>query len=355
VNRTVKLADVAKVAGVSLGTASNAFNRPHLVRKEVRELVEATARKLGYSGPDPKGRLLMGGKTNAIGVLLPGQLPVAHTLQNVYLQAFMQGVAEVCDENGANLLIVSGAEDRKISAIRTALVDGFIISHGEELELMSLRQRKVPFVVTDMDAGPGVSSVRIDARLGARMAAQHLLALGHRRFVILSTLRKQSDPIWHPPGQANRQLAAGLPLDHEKLLGYRDALEAAGLSINAVPIVESFLRLPWAAAGADAIFERAPEATAILAMTDTQALILLSVARQRGIRIPDDVSVIGFDDRPDAASADPPLTTIAQPIVEKGRVAASMLFSHGPPLHIILPVSLVVRLSTAHPRFGRSA
>ena len=347
---SIKLADVAKLAGVSLGTASNAFNRPERVRQEVREQVAAAARKLGYLGPDPKGRLLMGGKAHAIGVLPAGEISVAHAINSPFFRDFMLGVSEICDENRANLLIVSGTKDRKDWAIRNALVDGFILGHTGEVELVSQRHQKVPFVVMDVDAGPDVSSVRIDGRTGARRAAEHLLALGHRRFAILAMLRRPVSPIWHPASDLSRRLVGSFPLDHEKLLGYGDAFEAAGISLDNVPIVESHPPTGWVEAGASMLFERAPKATAILAMSDRHAVAVLVEARRRGIRVPRDLSVVGFDNAPDAVTSDPPLTTVAQPLVEKGRIAARIVFGGGPPRQDILPVELIVRSSTSRPR-----
>ena len=347
--KTIKLADVAKSAKVSLGTASNAFSRPELVRPELRQLIEATARKLGYYGPDPKGRLLMGGKTNAIGYIPAGEMSVATAFNSPFVRKFLSGVAEVCEERGASLVVISGAEERKDWAIRNALVDGFILGHAEEVSLISVRHRKVPFVVMDLDAGPDVNSVRIEGREGARLAAQHLLKLGHRKFAIVSVLRKRGDCVWHSPGRTKLQLSASYPLDHEKLDGYGDALATAGISLNDVPILECYPPSPWAEAGARVLFERAPDATAVLVMSDKNALGVLDVARERGIKVPDDVSVIGFDDAPDAVSSSPPLTTVAQPLVEKGRLAASMIFDGVRSRHEVLPVTLIVRASTGTP------
>ena len=351
VSGSIKLSDVARAAGVSLGTASNAFNRPDLVRAEVRELVETTARALGYAGPDPIGRLLMGGKANAIGWLPAGDMSVGHAVKSPYLRALLVGVAEICDENAASLVIVSGSYDRKEWAIRNALVDGFILGHIEEVDMVLARQRKVPFVVMDMDARPDVSSVRVDGRTGARLAAEHLLDLGHRRFAIVSVQRVPANPIWHPAGEPDRRLVAGFPLDEEKLLGYREALAAAGIALDDVPIVESHPPTPWAEAGARMLLDLAPEATGILAMSDKQAITVLDEARRRGIGVPRDLSVIGFDDASDAVVAVPPLTTIAQPTIEKGRVAARILFEGGPVRHEVLPVELIIRASTAPPRY----
>ena len=172
---------------------------------------ESTAPRLGYSGPDPIGRLLMGAKAHAIGVLPPGDMPVAHAVGSPFFREFMLGVAEVCDENDASLLVISGAENRKTWAIKNALVDGFILGHLEEAALVAARQRKTPFVVMDVEAGPEVNSVRVDGRGGARRAAEHLLDLGHRRFAIFSVLRKPADAIWQSAGQIGAATNGRLP------------------------------------------------------------------------------------------------------------------------------------------------
>jgi DNA-binding LacI/PurR family transcriptional regulator len=306
--------------------------------------------RLGYSSPDPIGRLLMGAKAHAIGVLPPGDMPVAHAVGSPFFREFMLGVAEVCDENDASLLVISGAENRKTWAITNALVDGFILGHLEEVALVAARQRKTPFVVMDVEAGPEVNSVRIDGRDGARRAAEHLLDLGHRRFAIFSVLRKPADAIWNPPAKSEWRLRGGFPLDDEKLLGYAAALASAGISINDAPVVEAHPLSPWVDAGARMLLDRAPEATAILAMSDRHAVAVLAEAKGREINVPKDVSVIGFDDAENALFVDPPLTTMAQPTTEKGRIAARILFEDGPPRQVVLPAKLIIRASTAPPR-----
>ncbi|MDC9823167.1 LacI family DNA-binding transcriptional regulator [Devosia sp. ZB163] len=348
-NKSVRLSDVARAAGVSLGTASNVFNRPDIVRAEVREHVERVARELGFSGPDPVGRLLMGGKANAIGVLPAGDMSVSFTIGSPYLSALLLGVAEVCDEHGASLVVVSGAHDRKEWAIKNALVDGFVLGQTDEIAMVKGRQRAVPFAMIDVEGGPGVGSALVDGRAGARKQVVHLLALGHRRFAIMAVRRQPVEPIWHPPGQGKRALS-GFPLDREKLAGYAEALGAAGIDIDAVPMVESHPPSPWAEAGAKLLLDNMGDATAVLAMSDRNAKAILEEAAKRGIRVPQDLSVIGFDDVAISASLDPPLTTIRQDTVEKGRVAARMIFGDLPMERRTIPVELVVRASTAPPR-----
>ena len=348
--RGTRLSDVAEAAGVSLGTASNVFNRPDLVREEVRDTVHAAARRLGYKGPDPVGRLLMGGKANVIGVLPPGDMPVATAFRSPFFREFVLGIAEVCDERGASLVVLSGAAGSKARAIRDALVDGFILGHRDEVKLVAARRRKVPCVVMDMEAGPKQSTVRIEAAAGAKLAAEHLLDLGHRTFAIVSVLRQPRPPVVHLPGHSSvARLTGGFPIDDEKFAGFGEALAAAGIPIANIPIIEGYPHAPWSEFAAQALFDTAPAATAVLAMSDRNAVAIMDEAARRNISVPDRLSVVGFDDAPNAATSRPPLTTIAQPLVRKGRIAAEILFDHGPVRHEVLPVELIVRASTAPP------
>jgi DNA-binding LacI/PurR family transcriptional regulator len=343
---SVKLADVARAAGVSQGTASNVFAKPELVRPEVRERVEQAAARLGYHGPDPKGRLLRAGRVNAIGVVVMDDL--SYFFNDPFNREFMSGVAEVCDERGAGISLVS-AVDRDSAAwgIDTALVDGFIIQCLEDGDrLIELaRRRRLPFVAVDVDPGPDASAIMIDDRSGARAAAEHLLALGHRRFGILS-LEIVGDG-YTGPADATRRLASKYGPTRDRLEGYREALRAAGIDFDRVPVIEVANDRRGAAAGAATLLDAAPDVTAILAMSDVLALAAIAEGRRRGLRVPEDLSVVGYDDVPEAARAEPPLTTVAQPIVEKGRLAAHMIFDRGPPRKESLSVTLVVRGSTA--------
>jgi DNA-binding LacI/PurR family transcriptional regulator len=347
--KAVKLADVARAAGVSQGTASNVFSRPELVRPEVRARVEEWAGKLGYRGPDPRGRLLRAGKVNAIGVVVGDDL--TYFFNDPFNREFMIGLAAACDERGAGVSLISAA-NRATAAwnVETALVDGFIVQCMEDGDrLVELaKKRGLPFVACDIDPGAGTSSVRIDDQAGARMAAEHLLALGHKRFAILS-LELRADG---RTGFVDRErlAAADYAGTRARLAGYGAALAAAGIPADAVPVIELVNDRAGAAEGAATLLDHVPEATAVLAMSDVAALGLLGEAAARGIAVPDRLSIVGFDDVPEAAAADPPLTTIRQPIREKGRRAGSLILDGGEPRHELLPVELVVRGTTAPPR-----
>ena len=235
--KAAKLADVARAAGVSQGTASNVFSRPEIVRAEVRQRVEDCARKLGYGGPDPKGRLLRAGKVNAIGVVVMDNL--TYFFNDPFNREFMSGVSEVCDERGAGLALVS-AVDRTEAAwnINSALVDGFIvqcIEDGDRL-LELTRKRNLPFVAVDIDPGPDASAIMIDDRGGARMAAEHLLALGHRKIAVLA-LEIVCDGKTGPADRARREKAE-VGATRDRLLGYEDALPGGRASTSTGVVVE---------------------------------------------------------------------------------------------------------------------
>lgn len=342
------LADVGQLAGVSRGTVSNVFNNPDIVRPEVRDRVRDAAHRLGYDGPDPRGRVLHDGKFNAIGFMPPGDYAISDIIRSPYLRELTLGVAQACDEAGATLSLVNGTDSSRASSIRQALVDGFILGHSADIELVSsAKRRRLPFVILESDAGPDVNSIRIDGKGGALLAVEHLAALGHRRFAILSIRRTAGPPIVHMPFAAGRTITAGFQFDRQRLDGFAEGLAKVGLSIDNVPIIETTPGDPRAGA---VVFDRAPDATAILTMSDWQAITVLNEAVSRGICIPEQLSVLGFDGTSESARTVPPLTTIAQDIVGKGKLAAAMVLANDRPRQVVMPVTLLIRGSTAPPR-----
>lgn len=342
----VTLLDVARAAGVSRSTASNVFAHPARVREDVRRRVEAAALRLGYSGPDPKGRLLRQGKVNAIGIVPPGSWGVQDSLRNPVYHQFLLGVAEVCDLIGTSLVLIP---DRAGSGgITAALVDGLVfgrIRHMAETE-PALR-RRLPFVVVDVDAGPAINSVRVDAKAGGYLAARHLIDLGHRRFAIMSFRREHGDAVFHPPGVARLPEDLGMETDQEKYLGYGEALAEIGVAIADQPLVHAD---PWDKKAAGLLLDSAPVATAILSMSVMQAITICDEARRRGLKVPQDLSVVGFNDIPDAQLSIPPVTTVDGMNSEKGRLAAGIVLGIRPAGNYVIAPRLVLRSSTAVPR-----
>ncbi|TPN10471.1 substrate-binding domain-containing protein [Mesorhizobium sp. B2-1-3] len=348
--RPVRLADIAKAAGVSHGTASNVFSRPEIVREEVRERVRAAAEAMGYAGPDPKGRLLRAGKVNAIGVATAE--PLSYFFEDPFARVMMAGISQACDATGAGISLVSAANTEQLAwNIQSALVDGFIvfcIEGGSRLVELA-RERKLPFVALDLDSEDGsVAAIGVDNIAGAGLAAHHLTELGHRRFAVLALPFADGRTGIISPEELRAAAYAGT---RDRLTGYFRELSRVGIDTSKVPVYETANDAATTKAGLETIFASGEPPTAILAMSDRMALATLEWLSARGLNVPDDVSVIGFDGVPEAELSEPPLTTVAQPIAEMGRLAVkAILESDGKVSRQLLPVELIVRASSAPPR-----
>ncbi|MCX5496101.1 LacI family DNA-binding transcriptional regulator [Kaistia dalseonensis] len=347
----IKLSDVAKAAGVSQGTASNVFNRPQIVRPEVREKVEAVARELGYSGPDPKGRLLRAGKVNAIGVATAE--PLSYFFDDPFARVLMSGISEALDVHGAGISLVSSANDEKLAwNIQSAIVDGFIllcIEGGNRLVELT-RDRKLPFVALELDTDDEtIAQIGIDDFDGARRIAEHVVDLGHREIAVLSLQLVDDRTGRVTPDQIDTAIYSAT---RDRLRGYFASLKAAGIDTDAVPVYETENDRKSVNAALEALFDgSATHPTALIAMSDRAALFAIEWLRGRGVAVPEDVSVVGFDGVPEGAFSDPPLTTVTQPIAAMGRLAVQMILE-GPSMarRQMLDVELTIRASTAPPR-----
>ncbi len=345
----VRLSDVAKAAGVSQGTASNVFNRPDIVRKEVRERVEAAARTLGYAGPDPKGRLLRAGKVNAIGVATAE--PLSYFFEDPFARVLMAGIAGACDIQGAGISLVSAANEEKLAwNIQSAIVDGFVlfcVEGGNRLVELT-RERKLPFVALGLEhEDNSISMVGIDDRAGAATIAGHVADLGHRRLAILSLQLIDG----HTGPVTDAEIASAIYHNSRyRIEGYRAALAERGIAAARVPVYETENDRASVEAALEALFALPEPPTALLCMSDRIALFALEWLAARGIPVPGAVSVAGFDGVPEGLLSDPPLTTVAQPIEEIGRMAVQTIFEHtGEARHLRLDVALTIRGSTAPP------
>jgi DNA-binding LacI/PurR family transcriptional regulator len=356
--RRVTLDTLARALGVSRMTVSNAYNRPDQLSPALRERVLSMARQLGYPGPNPVASTLRRGRSGTLGLAFDDTLSYVFT--DPAFVIFMQGFSAECERAGVGLLLVPGSPRRSgaLDVIRTALVDSFAVFcdyEGDE-RIGVLRERGLPFVLIDSPRRPDAPWVGVDDRGGARQAAQHLIDLGHRRVGVLSfclttnTRQGPLDPDW--------QQQPGYFVTKERLTGYRQALESAGIDWRDV-VVYQVAGVDEAATASTAVvdgyriapflLDQARRPTAILAMSDELALGVVRAARERGIDVPRELSVIGFDDTPEAARQQPALTTIHQPLAEKGAAAVRLLLQ--PELDaqagIELPTHLVVRASTA--------
>ncbi|WP_095201609.1 LacI family DNA-binding transcriptional regulator [Mesorhizobium carmichaelinearum] len=348
--RPVRLADIAKAAGVSHGTASNVFSRPEIVREEVRERVKAAAEAMGYGGPDPKGRLLRAGKVNAIGVATAE--PLSYFFDDPFARVMMASISQACDATGAGISLVSAANNEQLAwNIQSALVDGFIVfcvEGGSRLVELA-RERKLPFVALDLDSEDGaVAAIGVDNIAGASLAARHLTDLGHRRFAVLALPFADGRTGLVSPEQVRSATYAGT---RDRLTGYLQELSRVGVDTSKVPVYETANDAASAKAGLETIFAAKEPPTAILAMSDKIALVTLEWLSARKLNVPNDVSIVGFDGVPESAVSEPSLTTIAQPIAEMGRLAVkAILENDGKVSRQLLPVELIVRASSAPPR-----
>jgi DNA-binding LacI/PurR family transcriptional regulator len=262
----------------------------------------------------------------------------------------LQGIARSTEAAGLALLLVPEHGRGIRNAVQDAVVDAFCIYSMPESHpnVLAALERRVPMVVVDEPRLEGHAYVGIEDRRGARLAAEHLAGLGHRRFALLFE-RMRSDG-YTGPLTPEREAASTHALNLERLAGYRDALEAAGIPWEEVIRHETPANRPERGLeGGRAVLAADPPPTAILAATDQLALGAMEAARERGLAIPGDLSVVGFDDVPGAAWAQPGLTTIHQPLLEKGELAGRLLIADAPDREVILPVELVVRGSTAPP------
>jgi len=310
----VTLATIAAELGVSRMTVSNAYNRPEKLSPALRERVLATAKRLGYSGPDPLAATLRRGHVGALGLLFDDPLPYAFTDPAAVL--FFEGIAAVCEDERVGLVLVPSRfgkpEDTDLT--RTALVDGFIaycdVADDGRLDL--IEERGLPLVIADGPPREGARSVGIDDRGAARAAAAHVLELGHRRIGIVAL--PLSPDAYEGPADLDRQAAGLYYCNRERLAGIRTAVAAAGIDWGSVPVEE---RVPHGRdAGrraAAALLDRAARPTALVAMSDELAIGALQAAAERGLAVPRDLSIVGFDDTQAAADAQPPLSTVAQP------------------------------------------
>lgn len=340
---SVKLKDVAKAAGVSQGTASNVFSRPEVVREEVRDHVKAVAKELGYAGPSLTGRLLRAGKVNAIGVATAE--PLSYFFDDPWARAMMAAISACCDARGAGIALVS-ARNRQRPAwnIQSALVDGFVLLCADDGELLVdlTQQRDLPFVALALDEGlPSVPAIAIDNRGGARQAAEHLLGLGHRRFGMLGIADAPSAGVL---GIAELR-ASPYSTVRDRADGYGAALEAARIADAMAFYTDN--NQPSVATAMEMMFGGEQRPTALLAMSDRVALFAIDWLQQHGIRVPKDVSVVGFDGVPEGAESLPALTTVEQPMAEIARRAVAAILDDAiPDGRDELALSLVVRGST---------
>ena len=328
--------EIARAAGVSIATVSRVINGRPDVSPQTREVVLRVVREHGFS-TNRNARALSGGRTGLVGVTLP-------ILEAAYFAVIVSGTAEALYEHDMRIVLCPTLHqhEREVTLLDRLMhgtTDGAVLMLPEEsnAELRALQETGYPFVVVDprVRLDQGIPAVSASNASGARAAVEHLLSLGHRRI----------GAILGPPDWMATT---------ERLNGYRSALAAAGVLPAPDHVVESDFSIESGEAAAASLLDLPERPTAIFGFNDNVAIGVLRAAEARGLTVPDDLSVVGFDDSEQSGLVTPALTTVRQPLAEMGRMAVSLLLrlldrQRVEAMNIELATRLVVRESTAAP------
>lgn len=336
----VTIKTVAKAVGVSPSTVSNAYNKPGQLSQALRERILATATELGYAGPDAAARTLRSGRAGSIGVLFTDRL--SYAFSDPFAVGFLAGVAAEAERTSTSLLLmpVSDPDDEPGAlAVRQAAIDGAVVFCVEKDHpaLSTLQARNIPMASTDRVDDPAARWVAIDEHEAAAAVGAHLTKLGHERIaIVVDTNRPAGEYAEVIERAAVTCTDCGLRID-----GLISGL--AGAEVQIVSGGHNAVASGRAAGELLLDFQHRP--TAVVGLSDVLALGVIEAMRTRGLTPGRDISVTGFDDIPAAEATG--LTTVRQPIAEKGRLAARQLLDPTAiEPQVLLPTELVVRSST---------
>ena len=329
----VTIHDVARQVNLSIATVSRALNRPESVAEPTRQRVLEAVRLSGYR-PDAIGRSLREGRSRSIGLIVSD-------IRNPFYASITKAVEDIAQARGYGVLICNADErpERAEQALRflaSHQVSGVIhVPTGENaVTLRELEARGVPIVDLDRVSGlQNAGAVLVDNRHGAQLATEHLISLGHVRIATIA---------------GPRHLTTG----QERLEGFQQALEAAGLPLPRRYVEIGDFREASGTRAARRLFALPRPPTALFVANNEMMAGALGAVLESGRRIPEELSLVGFDDARWAQYMHPPLTVVAQPIAAMGALATEQLFARleGRPSAVhVLKTSLIVRASTAPP------
>jgi LacI family transcriptional regulator len=336
----LKLEDIGRMAGVSRSTVSRVVNGEPSVRPEVRERVESVIRETGYT-PNAAARSLVSNRTGVIGLVIPSRV---HSLfEDPYFARLIQGITFGSNEAGVTLsLFVAQTEQEETElfprVVESGFLDGVIITAtrmGDPL-VARMASRQLPVVMVGRPDLEGVSYVDVDNCDGSRQGARHLVGLGAGRIGMIG---------------APTTTTAGA----DRLEGFLTGLRELDHLPDPDLIVEGDFSESSGHAAMHVLIDRGVDA--VFVASDTMALGALRAARDRGVRVPEDVAVVGFDGFSGSQNSVPQLTTIEQPVTETARRAVEVLLElvsgeQASPTSTVLPVRLVERASTARTQVG---
>jgi LacI family transcriptional regulator len=325
--------DVARRAGVSTATVSYALNGTRFVSDALRERVLSAARELQYE-PNAAARTLRSNRSATIGLLIAD-------LRNPFFTEVLRGVEDTAQARGYTVILANSDEDivretASLRVLRARHVDGLILAPaaGRHPQLEQLVRSHFPMVFLDRDIpGLRVPAVMLDNKAAAHVAVRHLIAAGHRHIGMIAGRPSITSTI-------------------ERQAGYRQALLEAGIPMDSSLVKTGGSSIDGGAAAAAELLERRPRPTALFVANNLMTVGALTVIERHGLRIPQDVALVGFDDFPWAEVLKPRLTTIAQPHYALGCRAAELLFEQlsgftAQPRRVLLPGELILRDSSS--------
>src|SRR5512133_4205944 len=327
----VSIKDIARAAQVSHSTVSRALRDSPLVNPETRALIHKIAAEKGYT-VSAVARSLVTRRTNTIGV-------VVTSIADPFVGQVVGGIEEFALAHGYSVILATchadpDREQRAVRSFHERRVDGILVTASRvgALYMPMLEEMKVPIVlINNQHPGEFGYHVSIDNPAGARAATAHLIELGHRRIAYIGD-------------------RFGLHSDEERCAGYRTTLERSGIAFDAELVVNGDGGPENGAQAMRTLLDLTDPPTGVFCYNDMAAYGAMRAARERGLRVPEDISIAGFDDLFLSSYTDPPLTTVRQPMQEMGRDAADILLdllAGGKPTSVIKPGTLVPRQSTA--------
>ncbi|MFS0911115.1 LacI family DNA-binding transcriptional regulator [Microbacterium sp. 179-I 3D2 NHS] len=317
--RRATIADVAREAGVATSTASVVFSGKAKVAAATRDRVLSAAAELGYAGPDPRAASLRRGRSGIVAVVLEGHLRTAFL--DPVTTAMMDGLTDGLADLSSGILLMRDEAGDDAAALANAPVDAVVLigcSGRARASLEIVRARGLPVVVIEGEAGEGIPRITLDNAAASATIARHVRDLGHRD-VALVTLPLDSDRERAPVTDA-RLAAATVDVTVERLTGTREVFPDAPAVSASGSFIDEGVRV-----GRLLLADPAARPTAVLAQSDLLAVGVIRAAEELGLRVPDDLSVAGFDGIAVDGISDVTLTTSVQPAVEKGRAAGEQV------------------------------
>ena len=326
------LEKIGEMAGVSRATVSRVVNGTPGVRPQVRERVMEVIQETGYQ-PNLAARSLASNRMGVIGLVIPCAIQSLFT--DPYFPRLIQGMTQVCNENDYTLslfLLHSEDEEEKLypRVLNRGCLDGVILASFDKNDplIARLEKSEMPFIMVGRpDETSNASYVDVNSEVGAYRAVAHLIHRGRKRIATITGRLDMNSGIDRLTGYQNALIERGLTIDENLIVnGHNSGTEAYHAMLRLLP----------------------HQPDAVFVASDGMALGALRALRTANIAIPDEIAVIGFDDLPPAATADPPLTTVRQPVRRMGALATEMLLDiieegPEPPRRIELPTELIIR------------